>query len=108
MTDSEQRYAAIVAVLTALPDVSQSTKKGFAQYSLKVGDKLFATHLRRGALLLKLPKSRVDWLSDSGDGERFDPGHGKVMKEWVIIRPDAVVDWLDLAREALAFVRDGA
>jgi hypothetical protein len=105
MADSDQRFAAIVAALTEQPDVEQSTKKGFAQFGLKVGDKLFAMHLRKGSLLLKLPKARVDWLADSGDGERFDPGHGRVLKEWIAVRPDAVVDWFDLAREALSFVR---
>lgn len=104
MSDSEQRYAAIVAALTELPGVSQSTKRGFTQYALKIDGKLFATVLRSGGLLLKLPKPRVDWLADSGDGERFDLGHGRAMKEWVVVKMDAVVDWLDLAREAMAFV----
>jgi hypothetical protein len=107
MIDSEGRYASIVAALTGSPGVSQSTKRGFAQYGLKIDGKLFATVPRRGGLLLKLPKPRVDWLSDSGDGERFDPGHGRVMKEWVVVKMDAMADWLDLAREAMAFVGKG-
>jgi hypothetical protein len=106
MSDQEQRYATIVAALINEPGVTQSLKKGFAQYALKVDDKLFASLWRRGGgLILKMPKARVDWLADSGDGERFDPGHGKAMKEWVVVRPDSAIDWLDLAREALAFVR---
>jgi len=108
MTDSEQRYAAIVAALSALPGVEQSTKRGFAQFGLKVGGKLFATHMRKGTLLLKMPRPRVDWLSDAGDGERLDIGNGKAMKEWIVISPNSAVDWLDLAKEAMAFVRDSA
>ena len=107
MSDGEkQRYDAIVAALITEPGVTQSLKKGFAQYGLKVDDKLFASLIRRGdALILKMPRARVDWLAESGDGERLDIGHGKAMKEWVIVHADSAVDWLDLAREALAFVR---
>jgi hypothetical protein len=109
MTDSEdqceRRYAAIAAQLTMLPGVTQSMKRGFAQYGLKVEDKLFACLWRRDSLILKLPRNRVDWLADSGDGRRFDPGHGRPMKEWIVVNADAAVDWLDLAREAMDFVR---
>ena len=107
MSDQQERYAGIVAALINEPGVTQSLKKGFAQYGLKVDDKLFASLIRRGdALILKMPKARVDWLADSGDGERLDIGHGKAMKEWVIVHADSAVDWLDLAREALVFVRE--
>ena len=108
MTDPERRYAEIVARLVGEPGVEQSLTRGFAQYGLKVDGKLFASLWRKGGLILKLPRARVDWLVDSGDGERFDPGHGKAMKEWVVIGPGATIDWLELAREALAFVRQVA
>jgi hypothetical protein len=107
MGNHEERYNAIVAALINESGVTQSLKKGFAQYGLKVDDKLFASLMRRGdAMILKMPRARVDWLAESGDGERLDMGHGKAMKEWVIVRGDSAVDWLDLAREALAFVRE--
>lgn len=105
MPNTEERYALIVAALTEGPGVEHWTRKGFGQGGLKVGGKMFAARLRSGGLLLKLPKARVDWLTDAGDGERFDPGHGKVMKEWIVIHPESAIDWLDLAREAMAFVR---
>jgi hypothetical protein len=57
-----------------------------------------------GAFVVKLPKPRVDALVASGDGERFDPGHGRLMKEWIAIEPTSDVEWLPLAREALTFV----
>ena len=103
--ECERRYAAIAAQLTQLPGVTQATKRGFAQFGLKVEGKLFASLWRRDSLILKLPRNRVDWLADSGDGRRFDPGHGRPMKEWVVVNAGAAVDWLDLAREALDFVR---
>ena len=42
--------------------------------------------------------------SSSGSGTRFDPGHGRLMKEWLVVEPTSDHDWLPLAREALAFV----
>jgi hypothetical protein len=48
----------------------------------------------------------ADALVASGAGERFDPGHGRVMKEWVSVGHGAA-DWLELAREAHRFVSGG-
>jgi hypothetical protein len=103
MTDSEQAYAAIVEALSGLPGVWQSTRKGFGRLGLKIDDKMFAMP-HGDDLLLKLPRARVDWLVAAGEGKPFDPGHGRVMKEWVLIKPDGSVAWLDLAREAMSFV----
>jgi hypothetical protein len=36
-------------------------------------------------------------------GKRFDPGHGRVMKEWLVVRSGPET-WLQLAREARQFV----
>jgi hypothetical protein len=61
--------------------------------------------LVRDQLVVKLPRSRVAALIASGDGERFDPRHdGRLMKEWLCVAPTAQMEWLALAREALAFV----
>ena len=40
----------------------------------------------------------------AGDGERFDPGIGRLMKEWVAVATRAKGEWLSLADEARAFV----
>jgi hypothetical protein len=55
--------------------------------------------------VVKLPRQRVDELIGSGEGERFDPGHGRLMKEWVTIGPECGRLWVALAEEALGFVR---
>ena len=34
-------------------------------------------------LVVKLPRSRVDELVAAGEGDRFDPGHGRIQKEWL-------------------------
>jgi hypothetical protein len=107
MSNSQARYEAIVAALISAPGVTRSKKRGFADGALMVNDKLFASLMRsRDALIVKLPAHRVSWLADSGDGERLDFGHG-VMKEWIAVRPESAIDWLDLAREAMEFVGRG-
>lgn len=76
--------------------------KMFGSPGLKVQGKVFAM-LVRGKLVVKLSKDRVDALVAAGDGEYFDPGHGRLMKEWVAIgEPGAA--WPRLAREACRFV----
>lgn len=106
MTD---RFAALAEALSGEPGVTwgadEPARRGrFGRTALEVGGKLFAMPVR-GRLVVKLPRSRVDALVASGDGERFDPRHdGRVMKEWLMLSATSSLDWLPLAREALAFV----
>jgi hypothetical protein len=72
---------------------------------LNVKGKIFAMFVR-GKFVAKLPKARVSELVDGGSGELFDPGHGRLMKEWVAIADDSL-PWVELAREARAFVAAG-
>ena len=53
---------------------------------LKTGGKFFAM-VSKDELVVKLPRERVDELVEAGAGHRFDPGHGRLMKEWVALRP---------------------
>lgn len=79
--------------------------KMMASPGLKVNGKIFAM-LSRGRFVVKLPRPSVDALVASGAGERFDPGHGRIMNEWVVVAPGAG-DWLELAREAHGYVSAG-
>ncbi len=54
--------------------------------------------------MVKLPKDRVKELVAHGAGELFDPGHGRLMKEWVVVGTGSV-NWVELAREAYDFVK---
>ena len=64
--------------------------------------KLFAL-FTQGTLVVKLPKDRVAALVAKGDGKPFDPGHGRLMKEWLtVVSPK--LSWSALAKEAHAFV----
>lgn len=105
---SETRYAAIVRALGGKPGVSHESSDGRGGFGssgqLKVNDRIFAM-LVRGDLVVKLPRTRVDSLVDAKQGRKFDPRHdGRLMKEWVVIPPEAGAHWLPLAREALSFV----
>ncbi len=58
-------------------------------------------------LVVKLPKDRVADLVARKVGAAFDPGHGRVMKEWLAIASPKA-SWVDLAKEAHAFVAGGS
>jgi TfoX/Sxy family transcriptional regulator of competence genes len=98
----DQRFAPVIDAFKKVPEVGVG--KMFSSNSvLNVNGKIFAM-LARGKFVAKLPKKRVDELVSTGKGKRFDPGHGRVMKEWIAIKSDEG-DWLELAREAYRFVK---
>jgi hypothetical protein len=104
----EERFATIIEALLSHPDVTppedgSQSKKRFGSSGLRIQNKIFAM-LVKGKLVVKLPRPRVDALITSGEGERFDPGHGRPMKEWVAVEPTSEEGWLDLSREAMEFV----
>ncbi len=103
---SEERYADLVRAFLGRPGVTQDGR-GFGAAALKVGGRIFAMLDSRGEFVIKLPRDRVDALIASGGGDRFDPGRGRLMKEWFAVRPASALDWLELAEEALRFVRPG-
>ena len=105
----EKRFADIISTLRSKPGVTAPSpdgggRKSFGSSGLKINDKVFAMVSSRGEFVVKLPRDRVDALVTSGDGTRFDPGHGRLMKEWLAVSPESKLDWLALANEAMAFV----
>jgi hypothetical protein len=99
----EERYALLVKAFLRKPGVTQDGK-GFGSTALKVKGKIFALFSSRGEFVVKLPLRRVDELIAAGKGGRFDPGHGRLMKEWLAVRSNSPEDWMRLANEALTFV----
>ncbi len=79
--------------------------KGFGSAALKIEGKIFAMLSAKSQFVVKIPRQRVDELMEAGRGVRFDPGHGRIMKEWLAVDPDSEEDWLALAREAMEFGR---
>jgi hypothetical protein len=102
----EQMFERLSADFLADPAVGQGTGFGSSP-GLRVDGKIFAM-LVKGELVVKLPKERVDQLIASGTGARFDPGHGRLMKEWVTIPARRGADWKQWGSEALQFVRSAA
>lgn len=86
-----------------LADPRISVGKMFGSSGLRIRGKVFAMVVK-GKLVVKLPEERVDALVAAGAGERFDPGHGRLMKEWVAIGPSRAGEWPELAEEARDFV----
>ena len=85
-------------------ETSQKTQSGgkFGSNGLKVKGKLFAL-FTQDTLVVKLPKNRVAALCEDGIGKPFDPGHGRLMKEWLTVTSPKA-SWVALAKEAHAYV----
>jgi hypothetical protein len=106
---TEKRFAAIVSSLGNKPGVTAPSadgggRKSFGSSGLKINNKVFAMISSKGEFVVKLPRERVDALVASGDGTRFDPGHGRLMKEWLTVSPKSKLAWVALATEAMRFV----
>src|SRR5262249_62031673 len=79
--------------------------RAFGSNALKVNGKLFAL-FTQDTLVVKLPRDRVADLIASKVGKPFDPGHGRLMKEWLTVTSRRA-SWSELTRESYAFVRGG-
>ena len=109
---AQERYEGLCRTFLEQPGVTREPddsphRTGFGSSALKVDDKIFAM-LVKDWLVVKLPQHRVDALVTIGDGERYDPGGGRLMREWVTVGPAAEAQWTDLAREAHDFVSQRA
>lgn len=99
MTDD---FSAILAQELTDPEVS--TSRMFGTECLKVVGKVYAMEFK-GTLVVKLTKARAAQMVASGVAQVFDPGHGRPMKQWIAVAPDAGLDWAGLIVEAKSVVR---
>ncbi len=97
----------LAPVADAFADVRGVSRRRMfsSENAFSVNGKIFAM-LTRDTFVVKLPKERVDDLVDAGKGKRFDPGHGRLMKEWIAVEAGAL-PWVALAKEAHSYVRRG-
>ena len=100
----DPRLVPVVEAFAKGRRVSRENRKGFGSGALKVNGKIFAMMSSQGRFVVKLSKKRVDELVGGGKGERFDPGHGRPMKEWFVVGAGKA-DWVELAKEAYDFVK---
>jgi len=98
------RFAPVVAALAGTRDVTRESRQGFGSGALKVNGKIFAMMTPRAEFVVKISKARVDELVKQGIGERFEPGPGRIMKEWLALDGHAEL-WIDLTKEAYQFVK---
>jgi hypothetical protein len=101
---SDPRLAPVADAFLAVSNCKQ--RKGFGSSALKVQGKIFAM-LVDERLVVKLPRDRVDALVAENLGKHFDPGHGRLMREWFAVR-DAKLSWIVLAKDAHDFVSRSA
>jgi TfoX/Sxy family transcriptional regulator of competence genes len=94
-------FDAVRTAFAGVPDIGE--KKMFGAAGISTGGKFFAMEYK-GALVVKLPAERDDALIAGGIASRFDPGHGRPMKEWASFAPGSA-DWVAMAREAYDFVK---
>jgi len=99
----DSNFAPVVAAFAGDRRVSQQ-KMFSSENVLSVDGKIFAM-LRKGMLVVKLPKLRVDELVSGAKGARFKNG-SRVMKEWLVLPGRA--GWVALAKEAYGFVGGGS
>jgi TfoX/Sxy family transcriptional regulator of competence genes len=83
------------------------TGRMFGAEGLKIAGKVFAMQVK-GNLVVKLSAARAHQLVAKGHARLFDPGHGRLMKEWVEVDSSSKAAWLPLAEESFAFVKAGA
>jgi hypothetical protein len=103
LLDALRADAAVGPAIAAYEATAQhGGQKKFGSNALKANGKLFLL-FTQATIVVKLPKDRVAALVLAGVGEPFDPGHGRLMKEWLTV-VGAKAPWVELAREAHAFV----
>jgi hypothetical protein len=101
--DIDPSFMPVVAAFADDPHVSRGKMFGSSSV-LSVNGKVFAM-LVKDRFVAKLPRERVDELVSGGRGAYFDPGHGRLMKEWVTVNAKQAA-WIELAREAYRFVKE--
>lgn len=103
-TDTQTRYDAIADELSRRPDVQFGMSNGsaFGASALKFDGKIFAM-LVGESLVIKVAKVRADELVAQNAGVYFDPGHGRVMKQWVALDRSTTERRVGLAQEALDY-----
>ncbi len=102
------RFEEIVTALRGYPGVTVPSigapLNKFGSSGLRMNNKIFAMISAKGQFVVKLPRERVNELVSAGVGKHFDPGHGRLMREWLAVDAASKERWLPLAREAMEFV----
>jgi hypothetical protein len=98
----EEVWAGIAEAELARAGVTAGTGFGKSE-GLRISSKIYAMFIQE-ELVVKLPKVRVDELVATRGARNFDPGHGRLMKEWAVSPTAAAQDWPGLVSEARTYV----
>ena len=82
-----------------LTDRDDTVSSGRGAQGIKQGKKLIVMFMK-GDLLVNLTEKRVSEIIASGEGEPYDPGTGKAMKNWVRITEARRDLWIKYGEEA--------
>jgi hypothetical protein len=90
----------LVAEVTARYPLTESQMFGMPCLKRESG-KVVAGHWKEGGLTVKLTDPAQREAALAAGAQPFDPGMGRVMKEWVLV-PEALSDqWLGLVEQAI-------
>ena len=103
MAKTSPSWRAVIAHFADDQEVTVGEGRGFGAGALKVKGKIFAFVSSKGDFVVKLPKARADQLFAARRATPFDPGHGRLMKQWAVI-VGREADWALLAAEARSLV----
>lgn len=102
MSAPEEAFALVEKTLLDEPGTAAGTGFGRGP-GVTIGGRI-AAMLVGGRLVVKLPQERCAEVVVGGNAEPLSMGR-RTMREWVTVGVEREVEWLPLAREALAFVR---
>jgi hypothetical protein len=103
---AETKFESVVLAFAKEPAVTYGGK-GFGSRALKLLGQMFALLSRNQEFVVRLSRARAEELVAQGKGQYFDPGHGRLMKEWLVV-PARSSRWLQLAREAHTVAQERA
>ncbi len=93
----------LAAIMVASGEATEGALMGFP--CLRVEGEFFATcDHRTGELIVKLPRERVQELSDDGSAQSFAPA-GRTFREWALVPERDEQRWAGLIAEARSFVQ---
>jgi hypothetical protein len=90
----------LVADVTARYSLHESKMFGMPCLKRENG-KVVAGHWKDGGLTVKLTDTAQREAALAGGAQPFDPGMGRVMKEWVLVPASYSDDWLRLVEQAI-------
>jgi hypothetical protein len=90
----------LVADVTARYPLHESKMFGMPCLQRENG-KVVAGHWKDGGITVKLTDTAAREAALAAGAQPFDPGMGRVMKEWVLVPATMSDDWLRLVDEAV-------